>query len=209
MFTKGSQPPSDRPARKPCKARGSPASGLPDPQSHAGPGSHHDLAVGRDNWRHIADTSADVGGACRGIRPVPRARGERNGTGRDGRDARFGPRLRGRRRIRCRRPTALLSVRQHHRTQPLLVRSEHDRPGRTHAVRDALGIHDHQDPRRGTPTIPSRLARLARDRIIRAVTPLFPRNRSGPENLANDHSMLPTNRVSVLEARQRREPEPS
>ena len=31
MFTKGSQPPSDAPARKPEKARGRPAGGLPDP----------------------------------------------------------------------------------------------------------------------------------------------------------------------------------
>ena len=35
MFTKGSQPPSDKPARKPCKARSSAASGLPDPAAHA------------------------------------------------------------------------------------------------------------------------------------------------------------------------------
>lgn len=44
MFTKGSQPPSDTPARKPEKARGRPAGGLPDPRSHAEPGSNRDLA---------------------------------------------------------------------------------------------------------------------------------------------------------------------
>ena len=44
MFTKGSQPPSDAPARKPEKARGRPAGGLPDPRSHAEPGSNRDLA---------------------------------------------------------------------------------------------------------------------------------------------------------------------
>ena len=42
--------------------------------------------------------------------------------------------------------------------------------------------------------------------MIRAVTPLFPRNCSRPFDLANYHSMLPTNRVTVLEARQRRQP---
>ena len=36
MFTKGSQPPPDTPHSKPWKARGSGASGLPDPQAMPG-----------------------------------------------------------------------------------------------------------------------------------------------------------------------------
>ena len=73
-------------------------------------------------------------------------------------------------------------------------------------MHDALGLHDHQNPRRITPAIAGRFARLALGRMIRAVTPLFPRNPSRPIDLANYHSMLPTDRRTLPESRQRREP---
>ena len=46
--------PSDKPARKPYKARGRPASVLPDPASDAESGSHRDLAVGLDDGRAVS-----------------------------------------------------------------------------------------------------------------------------------------------------------